>query len=234
MSNKHREQRSERDIGSPETLRAEGTPVDQAASEFSGKSGPDAPRGTGAEPPADSDAATGAAVLQAEIAVLREELADVNDKYLRKLADDANFRKRMAREKEEGQRYAVSALLADLVPILDDFDRAIASAESAKEYSSLHDGVVLIRRQFGQMLENKYGLVRFSALGQVFDPNRHEAVAAVQAQPGEEPDEPIVAEEYFPGYGLHDRILRTAKVRVRMPAAPTNQAAGESGTGGDA
>jgi molecular chaperone GrpE len=155
--------------------------------------------------------------LEAEIAALREEVSSLNDKYLRKLADDVNFRKRLAREKEDGQRFAVSALLGDLIPVLDDFDRAIASAEVAKEYAILHDGVALIRRQLGQVLEAKYGLARLESLGKPFDPNRHEAVAVIQGGP-EDGDEAVVAEEYLPAYGLHERVIRTAKVRVRMPA----------------
>jgi molecular chaperone GrpE len=163
------------------------------------------------------------AILEAELAAVREELSMVNDKYLRKLADDVNFRKRMAREKEDGQRFAVVTLLGDLIPILDDFDRAIASAETQKEYAVLHDGVTIIRRQLGSVLESKYGLTKFAALGQPFDPNRHEAVAMVQGGP-EDGDEAIVAEEFLPGYGLHDRILRTAKVRVRMPSQAAQSA----------
>jgi molecular chaperone GrpE len=173
------------------------------------------------------------ASLEAELAQVREELSTVNDKYLRKLADDVNFRKRMAREKEDGQRYAVATLLGDLIPVLDDFDRAIASAETQKDYAVLHDGVTIIRRQLGSVLETKYGLTKFNTLGQSFDPNRHEAVAMVQGESGDG-DEAVVAEEFLPGYGLHDRILRTAKVRVRMPAPQTESAAaGSEGTAAD-
>jgi molecular chaperone GrpE len=157
------------------------------------------------------------AALEAELAAAREELLSINDKYLRKLAEDVNFRKRMTREKEDGQRFAVSALLGDLIPILDDFDRAIVSAETQKDYATLHDGVLLIKRQLGSVLQAKYGLARFESLGRPFDPNHHEAVAIIQGGP-DDGDEAVVAEEFLPGYGLHDRILRTAKVRVRMPA----------------
>jgi Molecular chaperone GrpE (heat shock protein) len=184
---------------------------------------------TGEEKNTDAESATRIAALEAEVASLRDELSSLNDKYLRKLADDVNFRKRMAREKEEGQRFAVSALLGDLVPVLDDFDRAIASAETAKDYAVLHDGVGLIKRQLGTVLESKYGLSRVSSVGAAFDPNLHEAVAVLQGGP-EDGDEAIVAEEFLPCYKLHDRIIRTAKVRVRMPspatqAAPASQAA---------
>jgi molecular chaperone GrpE len=185
-------------------------------------SGPDAARNSESSGPFEEDAraqgdSSRIARLEAELVAVREELSAVNDKYLRKLAEDANFRKRMTREKEDGQRFALTALLGDLIPVLDDFDRAIASAETQKDYAVLHDGVLLIKRQLHATLETKYGLARYESLGKPFDPNHHEAVAMVQGSP-EDGDEAVVAEEFLPGYGLHDRILRTAKVRVRMPA----------------
>ena len=114
---------------------------------------------------AEGDTATSdAAKLDAakdEIAALRAEVADLNEKYLRKLADEVNFRKRMVREKEDAQKFAVAGLLGDIIPILDDFDRGLASSENAKNYEQLHEGVALIRKQLSQMLENKYSLQRF-------------------------------------------------------------------------
>ncbi|HET7838266.1 MAG TPA: nucleotide exchange factor GrpE [Rectinemataceae bacterium] len=159
-------------------------------------------------------------LLQSELLAAKTELSAVNDKYLRKLADDVNFRKRMAREKEDSQRFAVASLLGDLIPVLDDFDRAVMSAETARDYTILHDGIVLIRRQLGQLLENKYGLKRLEALGKAFDPNHHEAVAMELV---DEVSEPIVAEEFLPGSGVHDRVIRTAKVKVKMPGRPASQ-----------
>ena len=176
------------------------------------------PDAAGAEP---SQAASGIEAVSAElgaarqeIASLKSEMAELNEKYLRKLADEVNFRKRMLREKEESQKYAVASLLGDLIPVLDDFERGIAGTESGKSYEQLHEGVILIKKQLSQMLENKYALKRFESKGTLFDPNRHEALSA-------EPDnveEPVVSEEYLAGYALHDRILRTAKVRVKIPA----------------
>jgi molecular chaperone GrpE len=241
MSSKQQESRHEAhkkaDSESPETVASgTGQSADQVPrsgeAPIPGDSAPEAaPRNEGAD--AEEKSASRVAELEKELAALREELSSVNDKYLRKLADDVNFRKRMAREKEDGQRFAVAALLGDLIPVLDDFDRAIASAETQRDYGVLHDGIGLIRRQLGSVLESKYGLVRFESKGKPFDPNVHEAVAMVQGNP-EDGDEAVVAEEFLPGYGLHERVLRTAKVRVRMPApggaaasAPPDAAAAE-------
>jgi molecular chaperone GrpE len=222
MSSKHQEARSE----PPETVTETTDPVAETTSV------PEGALASDASAPAAKDAAESAdpgrvAMLESELATLREELSAVNDKYLRKLAEDANFRKRMTREKEDGQRFALTALLGDLIPILDDFDRAIASAETQKDYAVLHDGVLLIKRQLNSTLEAKYGLARYESLGKPFDPNHHEAVAMVQGTP-EDGDEAVVAEEFLPGYGLHDRILRTAKVRVRMPAPRAAEAPEEA------
>ncbi len=161
------------------------------------------------------------AALEAREAALVEENSSLKDQYLRKLADYENFRKRMFRERDESLKYANAGLLGDLVPVLDDFDRAVASAEHAQDYATLHDGVVLIRRQLGQTLESKYGLTRLECVGAIFDPNIHEAIAA---EPGPV-SEPTVVEEFLPGYKLHDRVVRSAKVRVQMPAPAPGEGA---------
>ena len=152
--------------------------------------------------------------LEDQVARLGEEASTLKDQYLRSLADYENFRKRMFREREDQQKYANFGLLSDLVPLLDDFDRAIASAEHARDYQTLHDGITIIRRQIASVLENKYGLASYESLGKLFDPHVHEAVASESGEVAE----PEVSLEFLPGYKLHDRIVRSAKVKVRMPA----------------
>lgn len=157
---------------------------------------------------------------RAEIKVLRDDLAAANDKYLRKLADEVNFRKRMVRDKEDARRFAIFGFLGDVVPLLDDFDRAISHAPETDQ-GGLRDGVQMIRRQFGQMLETKYGLKRMQTAGSVFDPNLHEAVNMEFG----DTEEPVVCEEYLSGYIVEDRVVRTAKVKVKMPSPAASPAA---------
>jgi len=144
---------------------------------------------------------------------LRQELGELKDQYLRKQADFDNFRKRLLRDKEESVAFANKKILEDLVPVLDDFERAIKSSEESKEFQSLHDGIQLIEKQMASMLEKKWGLIRFDSLDQEFDPQKHEAVT-VEPREG---DIQVVLEEYQKGYILNDRVLRTAKVKVSMP-----------------
>lgn len=153
--------------------------------------------------------------LEIRIAELEAENTDLKDQYLRKQADFENYRRRMSREKEDAVAYANQQLLLDLTSVIDDFERAIRSAEESRDYDSFHDGVVLIERQLTSMLERKWGLTRFDSDGETFDPQRHEAVTT-EERDGGEPS--LVLEEYQKGYLLHDRVLRTAKVKVSVPA----------------
>jgi len=176
--------------------------------------------------------------LRARIAELEAENSELKEQYLRKQADFENYRKRMNREKQDSARFANKQLLLDIVPVIDDFERAIKSAEESRDFDALHDGVALIEKQFTGMLERKWGLQRFDSEGEEFDPQKHEAVAVVEESNVETP---TVAEEYQKGYMLHDMVLRAAKVRVRMPAQSQGQgneqgqtaASEESGADGD-
>ena len=152
--------------------------------------------------------------LQAQVQQLEEAVREAKDQLLRKAAEFENSRKRLAREKEESIKYANAALLVDIVPIIDDFERAIQSAADSKDFDAFHSGVSMIEKQMVSMLERNWGLKRFSANGEPFDPEKHEAIAVEET---DKHDSEIVLEDYQKGYFLHDRVLRPAKVKVARP-----------------
>jgi molecular chaperone GrpE len=150
-----------------------------------------------------------------KIAELEARLAESNDQLLRKAADLENYRKRVTREKQEMADFSNQSLLSSLLPVIDDFGRAIKSAETSKDFASFYDGVIMIEKRLITQLENKWGLKGFDSVGEPFDPNRHEAV---QMEKAGGIDEPVVKEEYEKGYLLKERVIRFAKVKVLMPA----------------
>jgi molecular chaperone GrpE len=176
------------------------------------KAGPEAAQ---AKAPVGKPAAETAEQLAKRLA---EENAALKDQLLRQAAESSNFRKRLSKDKEEGIRYANTMLLADLIPIIDDLERAIQSAGESKDFASFHSGVSLIERQLVSVLERNWGLRRFAAKtgaeGEVFDPEKHEAIAVEETA---DQDKPVVLQNYLNGYYLHDRVLRPAKVKVAKP-----------------
>ena len=154
-----------------------------------------------------------------EVEELRRQLDEKQDRLLRALADTENIRRRSQRERDDYVRYATESLLRDLVPVLDNFDRAIAAARSAGNAPALVEGVELIHRELLRVLE-RAGVKRYSAVGEPFDPTRHEAISRIVSTTAA-PD--TVIAETAPGYLLHDRVLRAALVAVA--AAPDEDAA---------
>ncbi|MBN2551578.1 MAG: nucleotide exchange factor GrpE [Spirochaetales bacterium] len=155
--------------------------------------------------------------LLERIQQLEQEVKELSDQLLRKAAEFENFRKRLYRDKEESIKFANAAVLSDIVPIIDDFERAIQSAAESKDFDAFHTGVSMIEKQMVSMLERNWGLKRFSANGEPFDPEKHEAIAVEET---DQHDSEIVLEDYQKGYLLHDRVLRPAKVKVARPVAP--------------
>ncbi len=162
--------------------------------------------------------------LLERIQQLEQEVKESQDQLLRKAAEFENSRKRLAREKEESIKYANAALLGDVVPIIDDFERAIQSAADSRDFDAFHTGVSMIEKQMVSMLERNWGLKRFSANGEPFDPEKHEAIAVEET---DQHDSEIVLEDYQKGYYLHDRVLRPAKVKVARPIASEGLGGGE-------
>lgn len=147
---------------------------------------------------------------------LEEEVAALKDQLLRKQADYENFRKRLYREKEESVKYANQVLLLDITSMIDDFERATKSAEESKDFDAFHKGIVMIEKQLVSMLEKKWELKRFDSVGEVFDPDRHLAIAVEESA---DYDVAMVTEDYQKGYLFHERVLRPAKVKVSQPIA---------------
>lgn len=170
----------------------------------------------------ESETETIKAELEAKITTLEAELSELKDQYLRKAAEFENFRKRLQREKQDSIEFANQSLLLDIIPIIDDFERAIKSSEAARDYDALHEGISMIEKRLVSQLETKWGLVRFESVGEPFDPNKHEAIMMEQS---ETVQEPIVGEDLLKGYKLKDRIVRTAKVKVLMPVQQSGEGA---------
>ena len=133
-----------------------------------------------------------------------------HDLFLRERAENENFKRRMQREKSEALRFANEPLVRDILPVLDNLQRAISHAQSGGGGQSLIDGVTLVARSFLETLE-RHGVSRVSAKGQPFDPTKHEAMAQVESA---EVAPNTVVDEYTPAYVLHDRLVRPALVTV--------------------
>lgn len=148
-----------------------------------------------------------------KIAALEAENAKLKEEVLRRAADFENYRKRAIQEKQEAFDYANTNLLKDLLESLDNFDRTVEAAATATDPKSIAEGVSMINKSLISMLENKYNLVGYGAVGEPFDPDIHEAIGKAD----EDVAEPTLKAVYLKGYKLKDRVIRHAKVMVSMP-----------------
>ena len=148
----------------------------------------------------------------AEARPVDDETAQLRDRYLRLLADFENFRRRGEREKADFYKYALAGVLKDLLPVLDNFDRAL---DHAAEGDDFHKGVLLIYKQLFDVLE-KHGLKPIDEVSVPFDPNIHEAV--IREEDPAVPSHTVTA-VLQKGYFLHDRLLRPAMVKVAVGGA---------------
>jgi molecular chaperone GrpE len=143
--------------------------------------------------------------------VLKEELATANDRYLRLYAEFDNFRRRTVKEREEARKMEGKDLMVALLPVLDDFDRALRSMENATDVAPVKEGVELIQNKLKNTLTQK-GLKPMDSIGNPFDPELHEAITNIPA-PTEEWKGKVI-DEMEKGYFLNDKVVRFAKVIV--------------------
>src|SRR5262249_31291888 len=161
-------------------------------------------------PEEEAGAPAGTPPLAPEIAQAIEERDQLRDRLLRTQAEFDNFRKRTERERLDTIERAAESVLRDLLPVVDDLERALGAEATSEAAPSYRRGVELIHRQLTELLTRR-GVKPIEALGQDFDPHLHQAVAS-EAVPGARDGE--VVEELRRGYTLGDRLLRPAMVKV--------------------
>lgn len=145
------------------------------------------------------------------IANLAHKLQDTEQHLLRLQADFDNYKKRVIKEKESISKYALENIAKELLPILDNFERALTSLkENEEENTGYIQGIEMVYNQFVQTLE-KQGVTEILALGESFDPNLHHAVAQ---ESKDDCEDNTIIEVYQKGYKLKDKVIRASMVKV--------------------
>jgi molecular chaperone GrpE len=143
--------------------------------------------------------------------LLKQEVALANDKYLRLYAEFDNFRRRTIKERSELLQTAGMDVIVSMLPVLDDFDRALRHIDNTTDVNAVKEGVVLIQSKLKNILGQK-GLKEMQAIGTAFDPELHEAITNIPAPTDEQKGK--VIDEVEKGYYLNDKVARHAKVVV--------------------
>ncbi len=151
--------------------------------------------------------------LEQQLAEALEEKQRLQEQYLRTLADMDNLRKRTTREKEEIAKFANEGILRDILPVIDNLERALEHSEKADESGGLLEGVRMTLSQFTQVL-GRFGVETIESVGKPFDPAYHQAMGQLESA-----DHPVntVMVEMQKGYQLNERLLRPAFVLVAKP-----------------
>jgi molecular chaperone GrpE len=150
------------------------------------------------------------AVNKAEFDELQKQYDELNQKYLRLAAEFDNYKKRTERDVARRMQFASEELVRDILPILDDLERAMDSTKEESSFEKLRDGVELVYNNFVNILKRR-GVQPIESVGESFDPEYHEAM---MVQQNEDYDSDIVIQEFEKGYKIGDSVLRHAKVVV--------------------
>ncbi len=168
------------------------------------------------ESPADEGAETEATETSDPLALMKEERDKLKDQLLRVAADFDNYRKRARKDVEEAERRAKEDVMREVLPVIDNLERAVQAANSTTEVSSIVDGIKMVLRLFEDQ-SSRIGLARVVAVGERFDPALHDAIQQVETD--EHPPGTVMT-EIVPGYRLGEKLVRPAMVVVaRKPAA---------------
>lgn len=157
----------------------------------------------------------------------KAEAARMKEQWIRTAADFDNFRKRSRRELEDMRKAGKEDLLKEFLPVFDNLERALQSAQRATDVKAVAEGLSMVHRQFLDTLA-RGGISKVPSVGSQFDPTHHEAIQQVETD--EHPPGTVVA-EVQPGYMQGDRLIRAAMVVVAKPKSKTEQPADGGGTG---
>ena len=155
------------------------------------------------------------AILAQSYAALEAEKTELDNKLLRMQADFDNFRRRTRQEKEEWRVQIIADFCSGILPVIDNFERALQAMEQAGDAAQHVTGVQMIARQLNDVLAAK-GVEKIPAVGEPFDPKWHEAIGQTPVEAEEQVD--TVVEEIRPGYKIGDKLIRVAMVRVGTKA----------------
>jgi molecular chaperone GrpE len=182
----------------------DGRPIDEDTLEVSDS-------GDSLEAALGEEEVTALAAAEDKLRGIQKEIEELKDRHLRKLAEFENHKKRSERERQEYFKIALAGFAHDFLPILDNFERALAHARPEDLDSDFGQGIVIIRKQLGELWK-RYGLIPIDSSG-AFDPNLHEAVATEKTD--SVPANTIV-EEMQKGYFLNERLIRPSFVKVAV------------------
>ncbi|WP_425440914.1 nucleotide exchange factor GrpE [Sediminibacillus halophilus] len=147
-----------------------------------------------------------------EIEAIKKEKEDVYQRLLRLQAEYDNFRKRTQKEKEADLKYKSQSLVSELLPVVDNFERALDTVPEDESAAGFVDGIKMVYRQLRDALE-KEGVEEIKTEGETFDPNIHQAVMQVE---DDQYESNVVVQELQKGYLLKDRVIRPAMVKVNQ------------------
>ncbi|SVD89233.1 uncharacterized protein METZ01_LOCUS442087 [marine metagenome] len=152
--------------------------------------------------------------MEKDLQKTKDELAEEKDKFVRLQAETDNFRKRLSREKEEFSQYANERLFKELIPIFDNFERALE--DTSNDTKSLKEGLEMILKQFSSFLE-KEKVEQIKAIGEKFDPTVHEVLTSEESS---EHEENTIISQFVKGYTINSRVLRPSQVVISKKPSP--------------
>jgi molecular chaperone GrpE len=180
--------------------------------------------GEAAPAPGPAPAEAEAAAAPDPLAEAKAEAARMKEQWIRTAADFDNFRKRSRRELEDARKAGKEELLKELLPVFDNLERAIQSAQRATDVKAVAEGLMMVLRQYNDTLA-RGGITKVPSVGSQFDPTYHEAIQQVETD--EHPPGTVVA-EVQPGYMQGDRLVRAAMVVVAKPKSKSESSDGEA------